>query len=125
MKTKEEILKDNYIIHSNGRDIVFNNKTPKRTAEKLIGILNSGIRVVFDFGNIEMMESWNEIYGTTGYIGLSKGFYNLYWPLLVHNKRSIGGSLLLTHCILTIKRSKGKELLFTHKPQQHEINQKN
>jgi len=109
MKTKEEILKDRYEING----FVFSAETPKETANKLIELISSKERVILDYGNIETKVSWNEIYDITGYVSYSKGFYDLKYPILVYNKRSYGGGSILTHCILSIKSSRGKRVLFS------------
>lgn len=115
MRTKKEILEDKYTIDSNGKEIVFSNKTPLRTAKKIVELYNNKTRIVIDYGDVKTGKSWNEIYDITGTIGVCKGYYDLRYPILIHNIRSMGGGIILTDCILTIKESKGKKLLFKHK----------
>ena len=109
MNTREDIIKDKYVM----LQFVFSNKTPKEVAKKLIELINSRKRVVLDYGDIETKESWNTMYNTTGYISYSKGLYGFKYPILVYNKRSLGGSAILTDCILSIKESRGKRVLFS------------
>lgn len=115
MKTKEEILKDKYVIERNGKNYTFNNKTPKETANKIIDLHISQTRVVLDYGDIKTNTSWNEQYDITGTIGLTKGHYDLHYPILIYNKRSMGGGLILCNCIVGIKSSKGKRVLYVNK----------
>jgi uncharacterized protein YutE (UPF0331/DUF86 family) len=49
MKTREEILKDSYMM----LEYVFSNQTPKETAKKIIELISSRKRVVLDYGDIE------------------------------------------------------------------------
>lgn len=112
MKTENEILQDNFIVQSNGKKIVFIKGTPINCANKIVSLLIDRTRLILDYGNLETGESWNETFELTGRIGLSKGAYNLFYPLLVHNSRSLGGGIILTNCILSIKTSAGKKLIF-------------
>jgi hypothetical protein len=85
------------------------------TNDKVIEVLErcrmNNTRIVIDYGNVETKESWNEVNDVSGYVGRSTG--NVKIPLLVYNNRSIGGSGILSHCILSIKESKGKKVLFS------------
>lgn len=108
MKTKAEILKGRYEIDG----FVFNEGTPKQLAHKILDLIRSHTRIVLDYGNINTNESWNEQYDITGYISFTKGSYDLKYPILVHNSRSSGGGLILTDCILSIKTSRGKNLIY-------------
>ena len=112
MKTREEILKDKYIINTNGKDIVFDDDTPKGIALKLVELYNTKQRIRLDYGDTDTNTSWNEEFGVTGRVGLSKGYYDLHYPILVHNKRSLGGSSILTTCIIGIYNSKGGTPIF-------------
>ena len=69
-------------------------------------------RIIVDLGNVETGESWNEHYETIGYVGRSMGPVKV--PLLVFNRRSMGGGTILSHCIIGIKTSKGKRTLYRH-----------
>jgi len=69
------------------------------------------IRIVLDLGNTETGESWNEKFDITGYVGLTRGFEARY-PILVYNKRSLGGGTILTDCIIGIKTSNGKKDIY-------------
>lgn len=113
MKTKNEILEKKYTLKTiNNKEVVFSEKTPQKTAKKLIELIENRKRIVLDYGNIEKNETWNEIYDITGVVSLTKGHHDLYWPILVYNSRSSGGGLILTDCIIEIKESKGKKSIF-------------
>lgn len=111
MKSKEEILVGKYLIDN----FAFSNETPVNTANKLIELIKTRERITLDYGDIKTKKSWNEEYDISGRVGYSSGLYGIKYLLLVHNSRSLGGGLILTDCILTIKSSKGKKLIFEHK----------
>jgi hypothetical protein len=112
MKTKNEILENKYIIQSNRGEIVFSNETPIKTAKKLVELIENQNRIVLDYGDIKTNKSWDEIYDISGKIGLSNGAYDLKYPILVHNSRSMGGCSILTNCIIKISLSQGKRVIF-------------
>lgn len=97
----------NYFEH---KGIYFREGTPLKTCDKLIELYQTKERVIFDFGNLETGESWGEVYDIYGTIGKSTGIKPIL--LLINNSRSLGGGAILTNCILTIKTSKGKKLIF-------------
>lgn len=110
MKTKEEILQGKYTIG----DFVFYDGTPMNLAKKIIEIIKSDERIILDYGDIETGISWGERYDITGRIGYSKGYYGLKYPILVYSKKSLGGTDILTNRILSIKKSKGKNIIYEH-----------
>ena len=85
------------------------------TNNKVIEVLErcrtNRTRIVIDYGNTETKESWQETYDISGYVGRSNGSIKI--PLLIYNSRSIGGSGILSQCILSIKESKGKRVLYS------------
>ena len=87
---------------------------PEKMPDSLINVLmtchRNNVRVILDYGNMETGESWEDTYETTGYIGKSTGAYPM--PLLVYNKRSLGGGGLVSS-IISVKTSKGKRLLWS------------
>ena len=88
---------------------------PVNTSDTVINHLEhcrkNKIRIVLDLGNVETGESWNEQFDITGYIGLSRGSKASY-PILLFNNRSLGGVSILTDCIIGIKTSKGKKVIY-------------
>ncbi len=92
------------------RGIYFSENTPLDLCDKLIELRNKRQRLVFDFGNTETKTSWNELHDISGYIGKTTGTKPSL--ILVYNTRSRGGGILLTNCIISIKTSKGKSLIY-------------
>lgn len=91
------------------------------TPEKVIKVLENcrlnRIRIVLDYGDIETNTSWGEKFDVTGYINRSNGSEKV--PILLHNARSIGGPCILIDCILSIKTSKGKVVLYQSSPKKN------
>lgn len=87
-----------------------------RTNDNVINILENcrknNIRIVLDYGNTTTGKSWNEVFNIVGRIGRSTG--NIKVPILLYNNRSIGGHSILDHCIISIKKSKGSEILYSY-----------
>ena len=85
------------------------------TNDKVIEVLErcrtNKTRIVIDYGNVGTKESFNEVCDISGYVGRSNGSIKV--PLLIHNKRSLGGGCIMTDCILSIKESKGKRVLYS------------
>lgn len=79
----------------------------------LINAMEKRIRVTLDYGDRKTGKSWGESHDVTGYIGRSTGVLKLL--LLVPNSRSHGGGAILTGSILSIRTSKGKFLLWSHR----------
>ncbi len=67
-------------------------------------------RLKIYLGNPLTGEDWTEENDTEGYISRSTGEHKI--PLLVKTSRSFGGGALLDHCIVKIKESKGKQVLY-------------
>lgn len=86
------------------------------TSDKVIEVLErcriNNTRIVLDYGDTETGRSWGEIYDVTGRIGRSTG---IKIPILLYNKRSMGGSAILTDCIIGIKESRGGRILYSLK----------
>ena len=60
---------------------------------------------------------WLDEHESCGYIGRSTGSIKV--PLLICNKRSLGGPALLDHCIVRIRASRGGRVLWQHPNYQH------
>lgn len=91
--------------------IAYHLETPKEVINVLENCRKNRIRVKVYLGDIKTGRDWNEENDVTGYIGLSKGS-EARFPILVHNERSMGGGSLMDDCILKIKESKGKRVLY-------------
>jgi len=92
------------------KGIYFYEGTPIALADKLINIREQQERIVVDYGDTTTKQSWGEVHDITGYVAKTTGIKPML--ILVHNKRSHGGGILLTDCILNVKTSKGKNLLY-------------
>ena len=60
---------------------------------------------------------WLEENDVYGFVGRSTGTVKI--PLLVHNRRSLGGAPLLDHCIVRIRSSQGGRILYQHPKYDH------
>jgi len=88
----------------------------QNTTDNVIEVIENSrlkrIRIKIDYGH-ENGQSWGETNDVIGYVGRSTGTSKI--PLLIHNKRSLGGNAILTHCIVRISTSKGNITLYQHK----------
>jgi len=64
------------------------------------------------YGDRQTGKDWNEQFDVFGYVGRSTGSVKI--PLLIHNKRSMGGGSILDHSIVKITDSRGKVILWQH-----------
>lgn len=69
-------------------------------------------RIRLYYGDRETGRDWNERYDVTGRIGRSMGPIRI--PILLHNRRSIGGGGILDHCIVRIDTAAGRKVLYQH-----------
>lgn len=65
-----------------------------------------------DYGDTATGRQWVEEHDIFGYIGRSTGTNKV--PLLIPKATSIGGGHILDHCIIKIRESKGKMVLYQH-----------
>ncbi len=84
--------------------------TPKAVIDILERSRTQNIRIRLFYGDKETGRCWNDEWGMTGYIGKSTG--NIKIPLLIPNSRSMGGTGILDNCIIKIRESKGKTVLY-------------
>ena len=89
-------------------------KTPKRVIQILEEerLANPRRRLLLTYGDQETGRNWLESNDITGYIGRSTGEEKV--PLLIPTKRSHGGGAILTQCIVQIRVSEGKHILYRH-----------
>lgn len=87
----------------------------KDTPDAVVAVLEecrlNQTRIVLDYGDTTTKKSWGEIHDIKGRVGRSTGDRKI--PILLHNSRSMGGCSILTHCILSIKESKGGRVLYS------------
>ncbi len=97
----------------------YNEKTSPEVIRVLESVKASGTRIKLDYGYTDVDgtssaigQSWGECYDVTGTIGRSTGSVKI--PLLIHNRRSVGGGGILDHRIVQVKESKGGRVLYQH-----------
>ena len=71
-----------------------------------------GTRISVAYGNTTTGKDWGEERDIVGRVGRSCGPVKV--PLLEYNRRSIGGSAALDHCIVLIQESRGGRVLYSH-----------
>lgn len=89
----------------------YHEETPDKLVEILERLRAGKTRIVLDYGDTKTGKSWGDIYDITGHLSRSTGSIKI--PILIHNKRSIGGGSILDHCIIKISESKGKKVLYS------------
>lgn len=92
-----------------------------RTLDKVILVLESArqsrTRLHISFGDVGTGEDWLEEWETHGIVGRSTGPVKV--PLLIANRRSLGGAAILDHCIVRIWTSAGGTVLYQHDQYHH------
>jgi len=114
-------MKDYKVINGTSYDV--------RTPDEVITVLENArlnrTRLHVSLGDTVTGRDWLEDFETHGYIGRSIGPIKV--PLLVVNRRCLGGGAVLDHCIVRIRQSAGSRVLYQH-PNYHfgtmEIRQK-
>ena len=69
-----------------------------------------GTRLCIHYGDVVTGKAWGDI--ETGRIGRSGGSIKI--PLVIHNRRAMGGGALLDHCIVKIETAAGKLPVYVH-----------
>lgn len=90
----------------------YNSNTAYQVIQVLEQCRQNRTRIILDYGDTQTGKSWGEIHDVCGYVGRSTGSQKI--PILVFNSRSYGGGAILTHCIVSIKTSAGKRVLYQH-----------
>jgi hypothetical protein len=90
----------------------YHEKTPETVIRVLENARLSRQRVHISLGDTTTGRDWLEEFETHGYVGRSMGPIKV--PLLVANRRSLGGVSILTHCIVRIRESAGGRVLYQH-----------
>ncbi len=88
-----------------------------KTSQDVIDVLEKARdrqwRIRVHYGNTLIGQDWNEQLDVTGRIGRSMGPVKV--PILLYDKRAIGGAPMLDHCIVRIRfsnqqKAKGNDL---------------
>lgn len=94
-----------------------------RTPDAVVGVLESArqsrTRLHISLGETEGPNAgrdWLEEFETHGYVGRSMGPVKV--PILLANRRSLGGGAVLDHHIVRIRQSAGGRILYQH-PEYH------
>ena len=87
-------------------------KTSPEMVELLERIRKGDTRVRFHWGDTITGKDWGDSYDVTGTLGRTTGPVKV--PILLHNKRSMGGGAILTQCIVKITTTQGKRVLYEH-----------
>lgn len=100
-----------------------------RTTDEVVRVLENARqnrqRVHVSLGDTATGYDWLEEFESYGYVGRSMGPVKV--PLLVANRRSLGGGAILDHAIVRIRESAGGRVLYQHPDYHHgrlEIGQK-
>ena len=90
--------------------ICFNPETPDDLCRIIAALIESGreTRIRIFLGDTATGKEWAEENDVTGYFGRSTGQFKI--PLLVNNRRSMGGPAVLDHCILKLQTTSGRVL---------------
>lgn len=95
---------------SKNTELCYKENTPNELCVIIDKLFNNRERIVIDYGNTTTKESWNEVHDIKGRIGRSTGIVKI--PLLVYNSRCYGGGALSDNSILSIKSTKGNNLIY-------------
>ena len=90
------------IVYETGPDgTAFHAETPEAVRDVLRLYMGRGIRLRVHYATTETGADWRDLYDAEGRIGRSTGSIKV--PLLCNNARSMGGALILDHCIVRIR----------------------
>jgi hypothetical protein len=104
----------------------YHEETPDEVIRVLENARQNRTRLHISLGDQQTGRDWLEEFETHGYVGRSMGPIKV--PLIVANRRSLGGGSILDHCIVRIRTSAGGRVLWQHPSYHHgtlEIRQKN
>ena len=88
----------------------FHEETTEQVKRVLLHAQANRLRIRLFYGDKDTGKSWHEENDVCGYIGNTTGSQK--HAILRYNSRSIGGGMILDHCIVAIQC--GKEYLYKH-----------
>lgn len=100
----------------------YDTRTPDAVIRVLENARQSRTRLHVSLGETEGRlagRDWLEEWDVIGYVGRSMGPIKV--PLLIANRRSLGGGAILDHCVVRIQESAGGRLLYQHPKYHHGI----
>lgn len=87
-------------------------ETPAAVIEVLERARQNRTRIHVSYGDRTSGLDWLEEFDAHGYVGRSMGPVKV--PLLIANRRSLGGGAMLDNCIVRIRASAGGRILYQH-----------
>jgi len=95
----------------------YHEETPDEVIRVLENARQNRTRLHISLGDQQTGRDWLEEFETHGYVGRSMGPIKV--PLIVANRRSLGGGSILDHCIVRIRTSAGGRVLWQHPSYHH------
>jgi hypothetical protein len=95
----------------------YHEETPDEVIRVLENARQNRTRLHISLGDQQTGRDWLEEFETHGYVGRSMGPIKV--PLIVANRRSLGGASILDHCIVRIRTSAGGRVLWQHPSYHH------
>jgi hypothetical protein len=96
-------------------DTWYHDETPVEVANVLEACRLYNKRIKFRYGcttGPDAGKDWGDSTDMCGYVGRSGGTMKV--PLVIYNKRSLGGPHILDHKIVKIQESRGGKVLYQH-----------
>jgi hypothetical protein len=93
----------------------YHDETPVEVVRILEACRLSKTRIKFRYGHTtgpKIGQDWGDSMDQCGYVNRSGG--SIQVPLVIYNKRSIGGPSILDHCIIKIQTARGGKVLYQH-----------
>lgn len=108
MGKTEDLNKSYYIIDGT----CYDKRAPIQVCKALDRMLKNRARIRVFYGDPKTGNAWAEENNTIGYVGRTTG--SVKTPLLLHDSRSSGGSIILVSSIVAITRSDGGSFVYKH-----------